>query len=140
VTPDSQHVYYKSGYKYQTTRDFYLKTDIHPKEDIETEYIILTKGGNLFIKHGYAWDGPSGPTVDTKTNIRPSLPHDALYQLMRMGLLPQYFRSQVDDLFKKMCKEDDMCYVRRKYFFRGVRWFAGFAAKKKNAKKELRAP
>ena len=43
----------------------------------------LNTKGHLIIKRSYAWDGPSGPTIDTKNFMRGSLVHDALYQLMR---------------------------------------------------------
>ena len=41
----------------------------------------------MIVKEGYASDGPSGPTVDRKSNMRAGVGHDALYQLMRLGRL-----------------------------------------------------
>ena len=80
---------YKKGYKYQLTEAYTVDILIHPDADIHSNsgYIDLTAEGTLTIKKGYAWDGPSGPTVDTRNFMRGSLVHDALYQLMREGAL-----------------------------------------------------
>jgi len=136
----TDHIRYRAGYKYQLDADYFIKTKIRPPEDIFTRYIILLSDGTLSIKSGYAWDGPSGPTIDTKTSMRGSLIHDALYQLMRMGLLPGSFRCEVDFLFKQICEDDGMSPFRRDYFYFGVKWFARFAAKKGSTKKILTAP
>ncbi len=47
------------------------------------EMVTLYKNGKLVIKKGYWWDGPSGGALDSKANLRASLAHDALYDLMR---------------------------------------------------------
>jgi hypothetical protein len=60
------------------------------------------------ISKGYAWDGPSGPTIDTGNFMRGSLIHDALYQLMRTGNLPTSFRERADLLLRKTCIDDGM--------------------------------
>jgi len=67
-------------YKYQLTEDYSVDSGIKVKEKIDTPFIILEPDGNLTIKKKYAWDGPSGPTIDTKTFMRGSLVHDAFYQ------------------------------------------------------------
>ncbi len=74
---------YRSGYKYQLVDDYSVKVRVKPDENISTEFIALDKDGVLKMNQGYAWDGPSGPTIDTKNFMRGSLVHDALYQLMR---------------------------------------------------------
>ena len=55
---------YKAGYKYQLKEDYIDTIDIKPGEAIVTEYIALGLDGTLTIRDGYAWDGPSGPTID----------------------------------------------------------------------------
>jgi len=130
-------VKYRSGYKYQLAEAYVIDTDITPPYDISTEYIDLYADGRLVIRNGYAWDGPSGPTVDTKNFMTPSLVHDALYQLMRQGHLSGVWRYFIDKLLIDMCKERKMCGVRRWWVNLGVRWFAGFAAKEENAKKVI---
>ena len=74
---------YRKGYKYQLADDYTIQIDTKPPEEIETQFISLSIDGLLTIKDGYAWDGPSGPTIDTPNFMTPSLVHDAIYQLMR---------------------------------------------------------
>jgi hypothetical protein len=59
-----------------------------------TTWLELWPDGTLVISPGYAWDGASGPTYDSKSSMRASLVHDALYQLMRLGLLSQSFKTE----------------------------------------------
>jgi hypothetical protein len=84
----------------------------------------------LMIRKGYSWDGGSGPCYDTKTVMRGSLIHDALYQLLRLGLLFPTYRKAADRLLKLICLEDGMNRFRAAYIYRAVRLFAGYAAKK----------
>ena len=70
-------VSYRKGYKYQLAEDFSQYVAIYPEKDIKTQFIHLAMDGRLTILSGYAWDGPSGPTIDTKSSIRGSLIHDA---------------------------------------------------------------
>lgn len=118
---------YTSGYKYQLHEDYECQTCIKPPEDIGTRFINLKKDGALRVLSGYAWDGPSGPTIDTKTFMRGSLIHDALYQLIRTCQLPQGCRDKADDELKKACLEDGMNRLRAWLVYRAVRKFSGFA-------------
>ena len=111
-------------YKYQLMQDYTINIEIETEEDIETSFIVLTTDGELTIKNRYAWDGPSGPTTDTKSFMRGSLVHDALYQLMHEGHLDhQEHREYADDLLKKICLEDGMSMVRAWYVHKSVRKF-----------------
>ena len=85
---------YKKGYKYQLVEAYTVKISIRPKKSVASpsEFIVLTADGLLTINKGYAWDGPSGPALDTCNFMRGSLVHDALYQLMREKLLDQHIR------------------------------------------------
>jgi len=130
---------YKSGYKYQLVSDFSVKIDI-VWYDISTDYITLNNKGVLTISKGYAWDGPSGPTYDSKNSLRASLVHDSLYQCMRLGLLPSETRIYADEELNKILKEDGMWSIRRWYWMRGVRWFAWSAAREGNIKPTNIAP
>jgi len=113
---------YKKGYKYQLSDTFTCKVDIFPHKDIVTEYINLTTKGEIGIKKGYAWDGPSGPTFDTRDFMRGSLVHDALYQLIRQGYLSKsMWKIQADIELVKICKEDGMSRLRAWYVYRAVR-------------------
>jgi len=116
---------YKAGYKYQLQADYSVTIPIKPAVDIITEYITLNTPGLLFLKEGYAWDGPSGPTVDTLTFMRGSLLHDALYQLMREGHLdPDIHREMADKILHDTCVEDGMWSFRAWYVYQAVHLFA----------------
>uniref|UniRef100_A0A6H2A2A9 DUF1353 domain-containing protein n=1 Tax=viral metagenome TaxID=1070528 RepID=A0A6H2A2A9_9ZZZZ len=131
---------YRSGYKYQLAENYAVNVPIQLSGDIHTEYISLSKIGILMLKIGYAWDGPSGPTVDTKNFMRGSLVHDALYQLLRQGLLDPCYREIADRVLHTICIEDGMSSIRAWWVYRGVRFGGGPAADPKNAKKVYDAP
>ena len=131
---------YKSGYKYQLAEQYEVQVNIFPPEDIWSFYIQLSTHGLLKITRGYAWDGPSGPTIDTKNFMRGSLVHDALYQLLREGLLDQKHRTQADLELVRICREDGMSKLRAWWVFRGVNCFAAGAANPKNKKKIFEVP
>jgi len=136
----SQFIRYRGGYKYQLANSVSILTNIRPPSDIQTEFIALSKSGVLFIRKGYAWDGPSGPTIDTKSSMRASLIHDALYQLMREGHLGGYYRGAADEELYRLCIEDGMWKWRAWLWRREVKKFAGFAACPSNNKEVLVAP
>ncbi len=111
-------------YKYQLMSKGYTCQINIRKKSVKTNFIQLTAKGKLTIKRGYAWDGPSGPTIDTKTFMRGSLVHDALYQLMRLKHLDyKKHRRQADDLLKKHCLQDGMPRLRAWYVHKFVCWF-----------------
>lgn len=132
---------YKTGYKYQLKKDYITTIDIKPDVPIDTKYLALTVDGTLTIRDGYAWDGPSGPTIDTLNFMRGSLVHDALYQMMREGHLDKdNYREAADRLLQKMCKEDGMSALRAWWVYLGVRWGGGPAADPANDKPVILAP
>lgn len=124
---------YRGGYKYQLAEAYSVLTSIVPDQPIDHDYISLSAQGVIGIRQGYAWDGPSGPTVDTKTFMRGSLIHDALYQLMRDGLLPLSFREAADTELKKICLEDGMWSIRAWWVYRAVRTFGGEAIRSRDS-------
>ena len=65
-----EYIFYKKGYKYQLANEYSALIPIKPIEDIDTNYIDLSVSGFLVIKNGYAWDGPSGPTIDSPSFMR----------------------------------------------------------------------
>jgi hypothetical protein len=119
---------YRSGYKYQLVDDYAIATQIIPDAFVLTPFIRLDTTGELYIRSGYAWDGPSGPALDTKTAMRGSLVHDSLFQLMRMGLLPQTARPKADHEYYRICLEDGMWNIRAWLHFKALRRFAAGAA------------
>ena len=117
-------------YKYQLMDDYEIQIDIKPAEDIDFEYLSLSSEGLLSIKKHYAWDGPSGPTIDTKNFMRGSLVHDALYQLMRLGALDHnVHRKRADEILREICLEDGMWSFRAWYVYQAVHLFAATGAK-----------
>ena len=98
------YIRYRADYKYQLANDYKISISIKPHSSIVTDFIDLATNGNLLVRKGYAWDGPSGPVIDTEENMRASLVHDALYQLMRNGKLSsRTHRKAADKLFKEIC-------------------------------------
>ena len=122
-------IVYKGGYKYQLKRGYRVQITLRPAQPIDTEYIKLDAAGNLSLKEGYAWDGPSGPTIDTLDFMRGSLIHDALYQLMRDNLLDHdNYREAADMTLRAICREDGMSALRAWWVYHGVRLFGDPAA------------
>ena len=128
---------YKKGYKYQLVGTRRFKIDI--KADINTAFIELDNRGCLVIKNGYAWDGAS-IIPDRLTNMRASLVHDALYQLMRERELSFTRWREADLEFDKLLKMDGAWGITRKIDMAGL-WIAqGKAAHPSNRKSVLTAP
>ena len=129
-------IFYKSGYKYQLHKTYVHQLRFRPpiEETVETDYIILTPDGVLTIKKGYAWDGASGPTYDSKNSMRGSLVHDVIYQLIRMQELPEGYRDEADEELFLIVLEDGMSKFRANIWLFGVENFAGFAADPDNLK------
>jgi hypothetical protein len=135
------YIRYKSDYKYQLASSYEIQISIRPKTDIETDFIDLDRNGTLTVKKGYAWDGPSGPVKDTKKNMRASLVHDALYQLMRnKSLNTRTYRKAADREFRDICKEDGVSNFRASVYYKALRKFGRPAASPENKKKIARAP
>lgn len=113
---------YRKGYKYQTAETETFKTVIKGFT-ISDRFFALDADGNLTVRADYAWDGASGPTFNTDNTMTPSLIHDAFYQMLREGFIPQSFRAAVDIQFRDMCKARGMGWFRDWYFWKGVEWF-----------------
>ena len=132
------------AYKYQLMEKYVCETEWVLPNAAETDgkWVIMSKTGRLTIKKGYAWDGPSGPTIDTPNFMRGSLVHDACYQLMREKKLKQNKRKPADVLLWLICQEDGMSKVRADYVYHAVRTFGGGSAKpgKKPKHVTIKAP
>lgn len=132
---------YRDGYKYQLAETVEIQTSIIPPANIVTKYIILTVDGILRVNESYAWDGPSGPTVDRASNMRGSLFHDAGYQLMREGYLDEAtYRPQFDRLLRDIWIEDGMYHWLAVLEVEAVKKFAANAAMLGTDKPVLYAP
>ena len=135
------YIRYRGDYKYQLASEYRIKIKIMPAEDIVTDFIDLDATGELKVKNAYAWDGPSGPVIDTKENLRASLVHDALYQLMRLEKLnSRNHRKTADRIFRNICKRDGVSSFRANIYYKALRKFGKPAASPENKKKIHRAP
>jgi hypothetical protein len=113
-------MHYTSGYKYQ----LYLETEfLLPAQFASHSFsarFMKLQNGVLTVFAGYAWDGASGPTIDTKNSMRGGLLHDALYQAMREGYLPRTLKADADQLLYDTCVEDGMMKARAWLWKRAV--------------------
>lgn len=140
---EDKKVYYSDGYKYQLKKTLHIQTPIHPPRMARTKFITLRKNGELTVRAGYAHDGASGPTFDTKSTFRAASAHDALYQLMRLKRLDLKWRHTADDVMGRLMKEDVAWWEpkwRATLWVRELKKFGGPAADPKNKKKVLHAP
>jgi hypothetical protein len=118
-------IYYKKGYKHQLVEDYRVFVGIIPdKFDVDTPFLKLDRNGYLTVKAGYAWDGASGPTLDTPSVKRASLVHDALYQLMREEKISLLNREKTDSLLRDIMKEDGANTIRAWLWYKAVQWAA----------------
>ena len=132
---------YKSGYKYQLVENEYFHGDVLPtKPLIDTEYIALDDNGDLTIRAGYAWDGASGPAIQTQDSMRASLIHDAYYQLIRQGYVDMSYREQADSAYRRVCIEDGMPHPRAQAHYIALRMFGATAAMAESEPVVLVAP
>lgn len=96
---------YQKGYKYKLAEDEWFDIpfkDMVPFNTLDTGYIMYDYG-RLLVRRGYAWDGPSGPVLDSPRNMTPSLFHDAWYQLLRDRWVPGKTRQKADEYFATLC-------------------------------------
>lgn len=132
---------YTGGYRYQLKETYTDVIEIKPSSRIDTDYIKLDIDGKLTIMKGYAWDGPSGPTIDILNFMRGSLVHDALYQLMRENHLDHNsHREAADRILQRICKEDGMWSLRAWWVYQGVRLFAHYPSDPASKRPLTRAP
>lgn len=99
---------YSEGYKYQLEELYACETPITGSL-IEDDLFTLYESGLLVIRKGFAWDGASGPTFDTKSSMRASLVHDVFCVCMRDGRLSyEKWQDTVNEFFRQQCIEDGM--------------------------------
>lgn len=130
---------YKEGYKYQLQEDYSIQTKI-VGFSAETLFIKLESNGLLTCYRGYAWDGPSGPAPDILTFMRASLVHDALYQLMRLDLIPSSCRCLADELMYAICLDAGMTKLLAYWCYLAVHNFSEKYATKAKDRPILEAP
>lgn len=107
---------YRAGYKYVLAETYSVPTALRPERAGKTWLVDIHESGILVVRAGFAWDGPSGPALDTRSMMRASLIHDALYYLMRQGALDRRrWREAADKEFRRAYDEDVKVLASRDY-------------------------
>jgi hypothetical protein len=114
-------------WKYVTLTPYRCYVGILLGNNVDHPYVKI-KNGYVEIKEGYMWDGAIF-CPDVLEIMRASLVHDALYQMMREGLVRQERRKNADLILKMICQEDGMNPILVKFVYWTVRIFAGYASK-----------
>jgi len=122
---------YRRGYK-ASLWDAYTVQLTHEDlfgHTVDHRLFKLTTAGWLTIREDYPSDLASGPTIDTPSSIRGAFVHDALFEMMRIGLLPQSCFHAANVELYRILLEDGMWSWRAKLWL----WTldrAGYAAAK----------
>lgn len=129
--------YEMKSFRFQVAEDTELEL-INEVPHIEFDWFSVNDK-KIQIKKGYAWDGASGPTIDTKDTIKASLVHDCLYQAMRLGLIDESNRKIADKELRDQMIKAGCWKLRARIWYIAVRLFAKSSAKKGNLQgKELK--
>lgn len=139
VIKESETIKYSKGHKYQLKRDAWFQTSITGYAG-HTGYVEIKIDGRVLVLAGYAWDGPSGPTIDTKSSMRGSLLHDALYQLIRFEILPRKYRQNADCEAFRRWLTDKMWKIRAWIWKKTLKKHAAAAAHPDHKRKIYTAP
>ena len=135
-----KRLYFRRGYKYQTAREFSIKLEIAPLQPVRERFMSMEMDGSLTIFTGYAWDGASGPTWDTKSSMRGSLVHDVLYQLIRLKLIDPKHKEYADQVLHDLCTADGMWSWRADYWRWAVLTFGSASCEPDAEPEEEAAP
>jgi len=120
-------------YKYKLIKDEVFVLDDNIGHKFENEFFKIFYD-SIIVKSGYAWDGASGFTIDTKNSIRASLIHDVFYQCLREEILPLSLKEYADSLFKKILIQDGMNKIRANIWYIAVKRFGENSVKPSNFK------
>ena len=130
----SDSIKYRKGYKYSLWETYRVQLKYILGYQVKHRLFELEPDGWLTIHEDYPWDGASGPTWDTITSMRASLVHDVLFEMMRLGLLPQDCFHPANTEFHAILIEDGMWKFRANCWFDAVEDYAGAAAALKQPK------
>ena len=115
--------YSKYKYKFKVEETFSIELPFKIPDFVHP-YASL-KDGILSVKRGYAWDGASGPIINTRDTLVASLVHDVLYQAMRLNLIKSSKENRMiaDKNFFEILKMNGVNSIRRKVWYFAVRLF-----------------
>ena len=118
---------YSEGYKYITrAREVYRCLHVVPGVGaaIYTDggrlVAQLSASGVLTIEERYAYDGASGPTIDTRNSMRGSLYHDVFFEMMRAGVLDRKWFDAANQELRDVCRADGMSTYRSWLWYKCV--------------------
>ena len=100
-------VYYRDRMKYSTARRHAFQTKIRPDHDIYGKFVSLLTCGVLIIEEGCPWNG-ANVVPDRRSNMRASLIHDVLVTMIQVGILDPKYKTEVDEEFYDVCRQDGM--------------------------------
>ena len=122
---------YKSGYRYKTDEEYSCVLPFISYDAKQISIWVSFVDDRLVIANGYAWDGAStGLPWTPKKWIRPSLVHDAIYQLIREGQLPMERRVDADAVFHQLLLENRVNYIVALFAYAAVRLFGNYFLRK----------
>lgn len=120
--------YHKANYKYTLVEAYEHKLHSNHFHDVDNDFFSV-KNGILTAQNKYAWDGASGPTIDTKNSMKAGLVHDCLYQGIRLGNYKKEDRKAADQELYDTLRDEGMCWLRAKIWYIALRLFGAGAAK-----------
>ena len=115
--------YSKYKYKFKVEENFSIELPFKISDFVHP-YASL-KDGILSIKRGYAWDGASGPVINTRDTLVASLVHDVLYQAMRLNLIKPNSENKklADKNFFEILKMNGVNSFRSRVWYLAVKLF-----------------
>ncbi len=111
-----------TGYKYELAEDFVIQIPLFQRA-FDHDFFTLTDEGTLTIKKYYKWDGVSGGMYDSDNSMIGGLVHDALYQAIRLILLPYAEKKNIDKIMKVLFRACGMSNFRSGYAYHAVNVF-----------------
>ena len=132
-------VFYSQGYDHQLRRPVKIKTAVTGFQGGNL-FVGIAPDGTLTMAEGYAWDGATGVPVQLKTMVRAALYHDAGYQLLRDGHVPQEHRITFDQLLRDTMRAAGAWPITAWAAYAAVRAFGGRFAAPSSRKPILEAP
>jgi hypothetical protein len=108
-------------WKYENIEDVIISTGLKTEQYYNSPFLLMSCNGILTIRPGYRWDGASSVAIDTKNIMLPSLVHDALYQLIREGVLQPDDRKRCDEIMYELNIERGMAKIRASSIYYALR-------------------
>ena len=127
-------IQYRDGCKYQLQQTYRVQTPFKGMA-FKRRWSSLDDNGVMTLREGLAWNGASGPTIDSPPSIHPSGEHDELYGAIETGDLFDGFnwtkrkveafriRRRIDLFFCRRLIECGMAKWRANAWLWGVRKF-----------------